>query len=305
ASFNPGTIPAPGSGASMLSVTVGKSTATGNYPITVTGNGGGIQQNIAVNLTVTGGPPPTGAKYMEPYSYNLQSSFGQPPYSYRITSGSLPAGLSMNSSGSISGTATAVGAFPFQVLATDSSQPPQQQSSSYTLNVVIGMDEYGGLTAAPVPGCTPTTYFQVLKVKIGSNPARWVYADPNCYAFYQLAVFNAASYAILGGIFQSHYGGDYVKWAKHALQREGAYYFNANDIYYNDYVLPIPKGGNSSGASIKLPFLLYFAADQDAVFDPGAIGLPEAIKSTLAGQDNNGYQLPYNIYNLDIMDPNW
>ena len=86
----------------------------------------------------------------------------------------------MNGSGNITGSASVVGQFPFQVLATDSSQPPQQQSSNYTLNVVIGLDMYGGLTAAPVPGCTPTSYFQLLKVKIGNSPPtwRWVYADP-------------------------------------------------------------------------------------------------------------------------------
>src|SRR5271166_3009930 len=303
--LNPTTISAPGAGNSILTVTVGKSTATGTYPITVTGNGGGVQQSTTVSLAVTGGAPPTNAKYMEPYSYTLQSSFGTPPYSYQITSGALPAGLAMNASGTISGKATVVGKFPFQVLATDSSQPPKQQSNSYTLNAVIGMDQYGGLTAAPVPGCTPTGYFQLLKVKIGSKPARWIYADPNCNAFYSLSVYAATSYSIYGQILQSHYGNDTSKWATHALNRELAYGFNANDIFYNDYVLPIPKGGNGNGATPKLPFILFFGSDQDAVFNPGAIGLPEAIKNLIGGQDEYGYHIQWNIYNIDIMDPNW
>ena len=228
---------------------------------------------------------PRNAHYLESYSYTLQSSFGTPPYSYQITSGSLPSGLNMNSSGAISGTATALGKFHFQVLATDSSQPAQKQSSSYTLNVVIGMDEYGGLTAAPVPGCTPTGYFQLQKVKVGSNPARWVYADPLCNAFYSLSVYDSTSYFIYGTILQSHYGNDSNKWATHELNREVAYGYNANDIFYNDYVLPIPKGGNSSGATPQLPFILFFGSDQDAVFNPGAIGLPEALKNIIGGQD--------------------
>ena len=37
-----------------MTITVGASTPTGTYPITVTGNGGGIQQNTTVTLTVTG-----------------------------------------------------------------------------------------------------------------------------------------------------------------------------------------------------------------------------------------------------------
>ncbi len=51
-SFNPSTIGAPGNGSSTMTITVGNSTPTGNYPITVIGIGGGIQQNTTVNLTV-------------------------------------------------------------------------------------------------------------------------------------------------------------------------------------------------------------------------------------------------------------
>ena len=51
-SFNPNPILAPGSGNSTIMITVGASTPVGTYPITVTGNGGGIQQNITVTLTV-------------------------------------------------------------------------------------------------------------------------------------------------------------------------------------------------------------------------------------------------------------
>ncbi|MGH9400497.1 MAG: fibronectin type III domain-containing protein [Terriglobia bacterium] len=51
-SFNPSTIAAPGVGNSTLTITVGSSTPVGTYPITVTGNGGGVQQNATVILTV-------------------------------------------------------------------------------------------------------------------------------------------------------------------------------------------------------------------------------------------------------------
>ncbi len=36
-----------------MTITVGASTPLGTYPITVTGNGGGVQQNVTVTLTVT------------------------------------------------------------------------------------------------------------------------------------------------------------------------------------------------------------------------------------------------------------
>ena len=300
-SFNPSTISAPGSGNSTMTMTVAGNTPTGTYPITVTGTGGGLQPTTTVTLNVTGGASPGNANFMEPYSYNLQSSFGQAPYSYQLVSGSLPAGLDMNSSGTIAGTATVVGAFPFQVLVTDSAH--HQQTSNYTLTVVIGMDQYGGLTAAPLPGCTPTGYFQLLKVKIGSNPARWVYADPLCNAFYQLSVYDADPSFILGAIYQSRYGGDSVKWAKHSLQRELAYSFNAVDVFYSDYMLPIPKGGNGKGASIQLPFMLFYDTTDDAIYNPEGVGIPESVKNLCAGQDSYGFG--HCNYTLDVLDPNW
>src|SRR5208283_862538 len=52
-SFNPSTVPAPGSGNSTMTITVGSSTPLGTYPISVTGNGGGTQQTATVTLTVT------------------------------------------------------------------------------------------------------------------------------------------------------------------------------------------------------------------------------------------------------------
>jgi len=52
-SFNPSTIAAPGAGTSTMTIAVGSSTPIGSYTITVTGNGGGIQQTAIVTLTVT------------------------------------------------------------------------------------------------------------------------------------------------------------------------------------------------------------------------------------------------------------
>ncbi len=39
-----------------MTITVASNTTPGTYPITVTGNGGGIQQNTTVTLTVTAAP---------------------------------------------------------------------------------------------------------------------------------------------------------------------------------------------------------------------------------------------------------
>ncbi len=142
-SFDPNPIPAPGSGNSTMTITVGN-TPVGSYPITVTGNGGGIQQNATVTLVVTaaGNQGLSNAYVGQPYAFTLQSSFGTPPYTYQLTLGALPPGLAMDQSGDITGTPTTTGEFPFEVLVTDSSQPPQQQTFDYTLNVLIAVTTY-------------------------------------------------------------------------------------------------------------------------------------------------------------------
>ena len=186
-----------------------------------------------------------------------------------------------------------MGKFPFQVLATDSSQPAQKQSSSYTLNVVIGMDEYSGLTAAPVPGCTPTGYFQLVKVKIGSNPARWVYADPNCYAFY--SVVRLCCY------FRVHPGQDPAEPLRqrfqqvgHALAAIGKWPMASTPMTSSTAITccPFPKAATIAGPRSNCPSCCSSAPTRTRSLTPPAIGLPEAIKSIIGGQDNNGYQLP-------------
>ena len=50
--FNPPTIPAPGAGSSIMTVMIASNTPTGNYNLTVIGNGGGVQSYTIVMLTV-------------------------------------------------------------------------------------------------------------------------------------------------------------------------------------------------------------------------------------------------------------
>jgi hypothetical protein len=55
------------------------------------------------------------------YSLNLTATGGTPPYTWSITTGNLPAGLSLaGTSGAISGTPTIVGSFTFNLRVTDS-----------------------------------------------------------------------------------------------------------------------------------------------------------------------------------------
>ncbi len=75
--------------------------------------------NPVISITTT---LPQGTA-VQAYSQNLTASGGKAPYTFSTTlaSGSLPAGLTLGSSGVISGTPTAAGDFTFTVTGTDSS----------------------------------------------------------------------------------------------------------------------------------------------------------------------------------------
>lgn len=71
------------------------------------------------------------------YTAALQATGGIPPFIWSIASGSLPPGLTLNSStGQISGTPTATGAFQFAVRVTDSASPAQITPSG-TLAITV------------------------------------------------------------------------------------------------------------------------------------------------------------------------
>jgi hypothetical protein len=57
----------------------------------------------------------------KPYSAQLQATGGTPPYTWSLLSGTLPPGLTLNAGGSVTGTLTASGDYPFIARVTDSS----------------------------------------------------------------------------------------------------------------------------------------------------------------------------------------
>ena len=87
------------------------------------------------SLSITTSSLPAGAVGTA-YSQTLLASGGIPPYTWRIASGSLPAGLSLNSStGVISGTPTLAVSSTFVVEVEDSESTPEVAQASFTLGV--------------------------------------------------------------------------------------------------------------------------------------------------------------------------
>jgi len=84
-----------------------------------------------------------GATIGTAYSTTIGVTGGVAPYTFSITAGALPAGLTMNASGTISGTPTAAGTFNFTVSVTDSD-----------LNVVQ-LEIKGTMEIAEIPTAKP------------------------------------------------------------------------------------------------------------------------------------------------------
>lgn len=147
-----------------------------NFTVTVTDNSGGSGPVSAtsgpllltVNApTITITPPtlPTVSAGVA-YNQNLTAAGGSGAYTYAVTAGALPPGVSLSAAGVISGTATAAGTFPLTITATDSSggSGPYTGSQPYTLNVTAP-----SLTLTPAAGALSGTAGAPLNVPFSAG----------------------------------------------------------------------------------------------------------------------------------------
>lgn len=102
-----------------------------SYVISVVDSLGGTMTISPASLTA-----PT---FGSAYAATLSVSTGTSPYTWSVSQGSLPPGISLGSSTTssvpLSGTPTQRGSFTFTVEVTDSSSPSQSGFIAYTLNV--------------------------------------------------------------------------------------------------------------------------------------------------------------------------
>ena len=120
------------------------------------------------SLTILSTSPPAGTVGVG-YSYSLAASGGNPPYTWSISAGSLPAGLSIVGS-AIEGTPTTAGTSSFTLKVTDSS------SNTATANLSITIGSSGNLTitsTTPPSGTVGTGYSYPLTASGGTPPYTW------------------------------------------------------------------------------------------------------------------------------------
>jgi hypothetical protein len=167
-SISSGTLPAGLTLAAGTGIITGTPTTSGSYTFTakVTDSTSPTAQTATKSLTITvaSAPAPVqitttslpSAQVAVPYSTALAAIDGVAPYKWTITSGVLPAGLTLASGGTVSGTPTTSGTFSFTAHVTDSSSSPTSASANLSIATSAASSHSVMLnwTASPSPGVT-------------------------------------------------------------------------------------------------------------------------------------------------------
>jgi parallel beta-helix repeat protein len=90
-------------------------------------------------------------------STTLVATGGTTPYKWSLASGSLPTGLTLSSSGVISGTPTKAGTFSFSVKVTDSSSTPETATQALTITVAADCTTTTTTPTTPAAATAPIT----------------------------------------------------------------------------------------------------------------------------------------------------
>lgn len=104
--------------------------------VTIIGQRSVLIQNRVLSVLTTA---LTRGRKGEAYSFQMIAVEGKPPYTWVLTGGALPQGLSMNAAGLISGTPTVFGNFLFRVRVTDS----------------LGATAFGDISLSIIPDIEP------------------------------------------------------------------------------------------------------------------------------------------------------
>ncbi|EIL87785.1 outer membrane autotransporter barrel domain-containing protein [Rhodanobacter fulvus Jip2] len=161
----------------------GTSTAVGTFTFQVvatdSSSGTGPFSSAPASITLTVDAPsialaptflPSGTANVA-YSQTIIASKGTAPYTYTVTAGTLPTGVTLSSGGVLSGTPTQAGSFPITVAAADSStgpDAPYSGSRAYALTII---GPTINVAPASVPGATVgTAYIQTVSASGGTAP---------------------------------------------------------------------------------------------------------------------------------------
>jgi len=152
---------------------------TSAFTVAVTDSSTPIQSRTAALSLVIAAPPlsfqqpslPSGQVNVA-YTHSLLATGGTTPYSWSISSGALPAGISLNANtGVVAGTPNTSGVFTFAIRVTDSSRPTQSQTTQTSIVIAPAVLSFPqpSLPSAQVNHA----YTYSLLATGGTAPYRW------------------------------------------------------------------------------------------------------------------------------------
>src|SRR5271157_2889064 len=151
----------------------------GSYNVTAAVAGVALPANFALTnqppppLTITTASLPGGQLNLA-YSQTLAATGGLAPYAWSISTGALPAGLTLNAAtGAISGTPSAVGTSNFTVKVTDSEIPAASQTANLSITVTGNLATLQVLPQPNTAGFGASVQFYAQDASGNAIPVTW------------------------------------------------------------------------------------------------------------------------------------
>jgi len=174
----------------------------------------------------------------QPYTSVLSAEGGTAPYTWNLTSGQLPTGVTLNNSnGQLTGTPSQAGQYSVSFQVSDAAGT--HASKNFTLQVVAqGQDQYGG--SLQVVCSSATGYFHLEKI---SN--RWWFCTPAGHGFWMEGVFDVGRNTSITDLGTSYnqialkkYGDLDMTWGPQQVRRIKSWGFNSVGEFSEGWTWP-------------------------------------------------------------------
>src|SRR6185437_5994111 len=235
------------------------------------------------------------------YQASLAASGGTAPYSWKIASGALAAGLSLSASaGSLSGTPTQTGTFNVTFAVRDSSRTAQSATKSLSLVISVASAPASlQITTSGLPsGVSSRTYSATLTAANGVAPYTWSFAS-NSGPLPQGLSLSATTGNITGTPSQHGQFNFVAKVTDNSSPAQSAtaaltidIFGGGLDQYGGRTDVPCPTNGNGGWTTQKLGNRWWFCTPSgnaffllavDVVDETGGPGYPAAVNAKYGG----------------------
>ncbi|UOQ72763.1 Ig-like domain-containing protein [Hymenobacter cellulosilyticus] len=199
------------------------------------------------------------------YSQTLTASGGTAPYSFAISAGALPTGLTLSAGGTLAGTPTTSGTFNFTVRATDASAAPGPYNGarSYSLTISAQPVTAAPTVTAPANGSLTNNPFPVYAGTATAGSTVTVYVGPNAGTATAIGTTTATGSGNFTLTQPSALGnGMYKVYATAQLSGQAASVNSNTNVFTVDVTAPTvvisSTTGNSTSTS-PIPFTVTFS----------------------------------------------